>query len=289
MNILDYLTILSEPVSDSATLSGGDWLEELPLGNMQVPAKYHVVARSTSADPADTWFNINLGGPDNVRAIVVLGNFTTAASMTLTKFADAGFTTPQWTTTTLPLYPAAPFGTIPFGAAWWYAGIRPWPNPERMAHFQIVLPESTGGQFWRIEISDEVNPDGFIDIGRLFMAGDGVWIPQFNYEPENNQFGIRDNSLKSSTLAGGMRIWRRVNPRYFSFSVKHQDDANVFGPSWRLMDWAGYDREVFVIPQPSDTDHLQQRSFFARISQASPLVQAVCQRGHIAFELSEII
>lgn len=289
MDTLDYLTIISEPVSDNATLSGGDWLPELPLSNMRIPSRYHVVARSASTNPDDTWFNISLGGIENVRAIVVLGNFTTAASMTLTKFADGGFTTPLQTFHTDPLYPPALWGAIPFGSAWWYAGIRPWPNPERRPHFQIVFPDVIGGQFWQIRISDETNPDGHIDIGRLLMAGDGVWIPQFNYESENNQFGIRDNSLRSNTLAGGSRTWRRVNPRFFSFSVRHQDDINVFGPTWRLMDWAGFDREVFVIPQPNDTDHLQQRSFFARISQAGPIVQAACQRGHVAFELSEII
>lgn len=289
MSILDYLTILSEPVSDGAIFDGGDWLTEMPLTNMQVPARYEIAARSATTDPDDTQFDIDLGAVENIRAFVLLGNFTTAATMTLTKFSDGTFTTPLETFTTLPLFPAAPFGTIPFGAPWWYSGLLPWPNPERRAHFQIVFPEDVGGQFWRVEINDEANPAGYIDIGRLFMAGDGVWIPQFNYEPENNQFGIRDNTLKANTLAGGTRVWRRVNPRYFSFSVKNQDEANVFGPSWRLIDWAGFDREVFVIPQPSDTDHLQQRSFFARISQASPLVQAMCKRGHVALELTEII
>lgn len=289
MSILDYLTILSEPVSDSASLSGGDWLGALPLTNMQVPAEYHIPARSASTDPADTQFDIDIGGTENIRAVVLRGNFTTAASMTLTLFADDQFSTVLETHETEPLFPVAPWGTIPFGAKYWYDGLRPWPNPDRRAHFQIVLPESVGGQYWRVEIEDEANADGFIDVDRLLMAGDGVWIPQFNYEAENNQFGIRDNTLKSSTLSGGMHVRRRTNPRFFSFSVKHQDDANVFGASWRLMDWAGFDREVFVIPQPSDADHHQQRSFFARISQASPLVQAACQRGHVAFELSEIL
>lgn len=286
---LNTLTILSEPVSDNAILSGGDWLSALPLENMQVPANYHRPARSASAAPADTWFDITVMGGVNVGAIVVLGNFTTAATMTLTHYADSDRTTALQTFTALPLAARAPWGTLPFGAAWWYAGLRPWPNPERRAHFQIVLPQSIGGAYWRIEINDEGNPDGFVDVCRLMMAGDGIWIPEFNYTADDNQFGIRDNSLKSSTLNGGSRIWRRVNPRFFGFSVKYQKDASVFGPSWKLMDWAGFDREVFVIPDPSDSDHLQQRSFFARISQASPIVQASCQRGHVAFELSEII
>src|SRR5690606_26841232 len=123
----------------------------------------------------------------------------TAATMTLTHFSDATYATALQSFSTLPLFPAAPWGSIPFGAKYWFNGIRPWPNPERQPHFQILLPDSIGSQFWRVEINDEANPAGYIDIGRLFMAGDGVFIPQFNYEPENNQFGIRDNSLKANT------------------------------------------------------------------------------------------
>lgn len=287
MNVLDRLTLLSEPVSDAAALSGGDWLDALPLGNMQVAEEYAVVARSASADPADTQFDVDLLGTEDIRGVVLLGNFTTAATLTLTQYGDAGFTVPVQSFSTQPLYPAAPWGSIPFGAKYWFNGVRPWPNPERTPHFQIVFPEDIGARWWRFEISDPQNPAGHIDIGRLFMAP--AFVPEINYEPESNQFGIRDNSIRANTLNGGTIVGRRVNPRFFSFSVKNLSEAEVFGPAWRLMDMAGFDREVFVIPQPSDADHLQQRSFFARIAQASPLVQAVCQRGHIAFELTEII
>jgi hypothetical protein len=287
MNALDRLTLLSEPVSDAALLTGGDWLPAMPLSNMQVAEEYEVIARSASAAPAATRFNVDLLGVENIRGVVLLGNFTTAATLKLTQFGDAGFAVPVQSFTTQPLYPVAPWGSIPFGAKFWFNGVRPWPNPERTPHFQIVFPNDIGARWWRFEIEDPLNPAGYLDIGRLFMAP--AYIPEHNYEPDNNQFGLRDNSIRSNTLNGGQQVGRRTNPRYFSFSVKNLPETEVFGPAWRLMDMAGFDREIFVIPQPSDVDHLQQRSFFARIAQAPPLVQAQCLRGHIAFELTEII
>jgi hypothetical protein len=287
MDQRDKLTLLSNPVCDGAQLSGGGWFEAMPLTNMLIAEKYGLVARSVTTDPADTWFDLDLGGVEAIRAIVLLGNFSTAATLTVTQFGDAGFTVPVQTFTAGGLYPVASWGSIPFGAKFWFNGLRPWPNPERPVHFQIVFPQDIGGRWWRFEIDDPINPAGHIDIGRLFMSA--AYVPEINYEPDNNQFGIRDNGLRSRALSGGEQVFRRINPRFFGFSVKNLPDAEVFGSVWHFMDLAGFDREVFVIPQPSDTDHLQQRSFFARISEASPLVQAACQRGHIAFELTEII
>lgn len=286
MNTSEKLTILHGCVSDQAILSGGNW--NGTLDNLKLAGRYYHGARSASPDPSDTTFDINLGGTDNVRGIVLgPGNFTTAATATLTRFGDAGYTVPVETWTLDALKPRVPWGAIPFGAKFWFSGITPWPNPERRTNLIFSIDRDIGGQFWRVEIDDRLNPDGFIEFGRLFVAG--AWIPEFNYQPEDNAFGIRDNSLKSSTLSGSTLVRRRINPRFFSFSINYLDQDAVFGEFFDMLDVAGFDQEVFVIPEAADQGHIQQRSFFARISQANQIAQALCRRGHIALELTEII
>lgn len=286
MNASKKLAILHRCVSDQAVLSGGGW--NGTLDNLKLSSRYYQGARSASTTPSDTTIDIDLGGTENIRGIVVgPGNFTTAATVTLTKFGDPDFAVPVESWTLDGLKPKVPWGSIPFGAKFWFTGITPWPNPERRTNLIFLFDRDIGGQFWRVEIDDRLNPDGFIEFGRLFMAG--AWIPEFNYQPENNAFGIRDNSLKSNTLSGSTLVRRRVNPRFFSFSVNYLDQDAVFGEFFGMLDVAGFDQEVFVIPEAADQGHIQQRSFFARISQANQIVQAQCRYGHVALELTEII
>jgi hypothetical protein len=285
----DYrITLLANCISDDATLSGGNWRAALPLTNMQVPKKYFRGARSVSADPDDTTFDVVLGGVENIRGIVVgPGNFTTAASLDLEIHGDAGFSGAIATYSLSSLHPIAPWGTLPFGAKYWFNGVTPWSNPERRACFIMVLDQNIGAMYLRFKINDPLNPDGYVQIGRLFIST--AWIPEINYEPDNNAFGINDMTLRSNTLSGGIIDWRRINPRFFQFSIKYLDIAAVFGDFFGMVDRVGFDGEVFVIQNPSDSDFLQQRSFFARITDQSPIAQANVDRGNIGLKLTEII
>lgn len=288
MNSEDRITLLVNCVSDDATLSGGSWQEALPLSNLQIPKKYYRAARSTDADPDSTTFDVVLGGVENARGVVLgPGNITSSASLVLEIHGDETFSEVVDTYTINSLTPGAPWGTIPFGAKYWFNGVTPWSNPERKACFIIVFDADIGARFFRFKINDPLNPDGYVEFGRLFIST--TWIPSMNYEPDSNAFGTTDQTLRATTLAGSQTDWRRINPRFFQFTRKYLEIAEVFGAYFDMMDRVGFDREVFVIQNPSDSAFLQQRSFFARITEADPIVQAQVERGHIGLKLTEII
>lgn len=288
MNSGNKLTVLHQCQSDGAALSGGDWEAGLPLSNLQVPKEYYRVARSVSADPADTVIDIDMGSIKSMQGLVLgPGNFTRAASATLTKYADAGFTTPVLSHELPRAGGRVPWGTLPFTAPYWYTGLPPaWDNPERRASLIFIFDRPAAGRYWRLEINDAANPDGYVQAGRLFTAG--AWIPRFNYVPDQNAFGIRDNTQRGQMLSGATRDRRRYNPRFFSFKVDYLPEADVFGPAYQLLDVAGFDRELFIVPQPDDTEHLQQRSYFARIEQADAIAQAQAGYGHFGFQALEL-
>src|SRR5690606_12704699 len=140
---------------------------------------------------------------------------------------------------TLEMSTQAPWGTLPWGAPNWWTGIEPWPNyPERKPCLFGVSESTLTGRYWRCEINDPDNPDGYVEAGRLFMSS--IWRPEFNYAADNNGFGIEDNARHVQMLSGARRSKRRLNPRFFSFTIEQAANDAVFGPYWKMIDLLGY-------------------------------------------------
>jgi hypothetical protein len=275
------------PKSDQAALSGGSWQTGLPLANLKSQQLYKV-ARSTNANPSSTKFFIDLGGVETFRAIVAgPTNLTNTYSYRIRSYTDNGFGTvvydSDWIAPSTPI----PFGTLPYGAPYWWDGLVPWDDADRKGPWIIhILEEPTAGQCWGIEIDAPYTPDGYIEIGRLFMAGS--LIPSFDYTYEGNAFGIDNNSLQASTLSGGLITWRRVNPRTFQCAFRYLPEDEVFRTVYPFLRDVGFDGEVFVIPDP-DSEHIQKRSFLATIRQNDGIQQSTPLRGDFGFQVREII
>lgn len=149
-----------------------------------------------------------------------------------------------------------------------------------------VFDDLVPARYWTVEIDDQLNPDGYLDLGRLFMPLG--WQPSLNYE-YGATFGIKNNSLVSSTLSGGKKIWRRVNPRVLRVSLPLLPEAEGFCQAYRFMQRAGFDQTVFVIPDPDDVTTIHARSFFGTIAEMDLLTQAVYGRVGAGFQIEEII
>ncbi len=142
-------------------------------------------------------------------------------------------------------------------------------------------------QYFQIEIDDSLNVDGYIQAGRLFLAS--YWKPSVNYATSNNGLSFRNSTIESSTLSGGKYYWRRINPRNFSLKIPILPKNEVFDNAYRLLQQAGYDKEVCVIPDNEDTTYMQKRTFLATITQADPLAQLAGGYASFGFNVEEII
>lgn len=261
---------LFRPLSDQAVLSGGSWIEDgdVSLANVQND-RYWSIARSASPLAADAQIRVDMRRVVGVRGFALaLPNVTTAAEVTVTAFADAGYTAPIFTT-----------GPITGGES----GER-WKDDERAPIISAAFAQEVTARYWLVEIDDPLNKAGTVEVARLFLA-EGI-SPSFNYG-----FGatltFRNNTLSSSTLAGGNVYWRRVNPRQWQCSFNYLPDAEAFGTVYDFLRYVGFDREVFILPDPGDSDAAQARRFFATISQLDPLSQAVFGRSNFGFGVEE--
>lgn len=261
---------LYRPLSDQAVLSGGSWVADgdIALTNVQND-RYWSIARSASTLAADAQIRVDMRRAVDVRGFALaLPNITTAAEVTVTAFADAGYTAPTFTT-----------GPITGGET----GER-WKDDERAPIISVAFAQAVSARYWLVEIDDPLNPSGSIEVARLFLA-EGL-SPSFNYT-YGATLTFKNNTLASTTLAGGARHWRRVNPKQWQCSFQYLPDAEAFGSVYDFLRHVGFDREVFIIPEPGDTAHAQARRFFGTISQLDALSQAVIGRSNFGFSVEE--
>lgn len=283
------IMLLYDPKSDGAEFAWGAWTAELPLENL-ASRRLHEVSRSVDAAPDSTRFTVALPAAETLRA-VVLGpmNVSMAYRCRVRAYTDPWFEPPVYDGDWYAPFDGAGGGAL--GLEWedpyFWLGNKPYEDAERGVWLVHILPEAVTAQWWSIEIEDPDNVDGFIEAGRLFLARS--YIPSLNYSYSGNGLRFRNNSRAVALLSGGKQVRRRVNPRQFAFAFDYLPEAEGFSDLYRLMRLVGFDRECFVIPDPEDTAHMQERAFLGRMEEMDAISQAVLGCVGTTMQIEEII
>lgn len=275
----------------TATLSWGSWRPALPLNNM-LTDRLARVARSTDTAVESTRFRVTLSAASTFKALVLAGtNVTTDVKWRIRSYTSGDFADEDidfdsdWMTPFIGLS-----GDLEWGDPNWWMRRAPFDDDERRINLiHIFATEPTERQHWSFEIDDTTNSAGTIDIGRLFMPL--AWKPSINYQYGDNGLSFEDKTLRSETLGGSEDKWRRLNPRIFRFSIDYLPELEAFRRAYPLMRVAGFDGEVFIIPDETagGAEFLQMRSFLGRISQMDGISQVEHQLTGTGFEIKEII
>lgn len=273
--------------SDKGTIAGGSWQTGLPLANLK-SERLEKVARSTSVSPSSTLMRVDLPSPHDMRALALgPSNLSTSYSRRIRAYADSDRTELLHDSGWARGAPQAPWNTLDWSSPAFWDGVSPRDDEERGLWLIYVPAEPVVAQYWTIEIDDSANPAGYVEFGRLFMGRH--WQPALNYMFSNNGLSFQDNSVKASTLAGNQMAWRRVNPRVFQCGWDHIAKNKLFGDAYEFQRRIGFDREVFVIPDPQDTEFIQRRAFLSRATRMDALSLAVFNHGSTGFEFREVL
>ena len=283
------LTVLWNNGADNANVTGGAWATALPLTNL-LASNITKVARTTDAQLASAQFKVEMADAIQIKAIVVgPTNLTTNYQYRISWYSDELFTTLTDTTGWIN-----PFGTvltdpfdIPWEASYFWDGVEPFDDKDRGIWVIHVFESPIVTLYIKVELDDRINPDGYIQAGRLFIGS--YWAPSLNYTPDNNGLSFRNANIESSTLRGGKHYWRRINPRSWACSISMLPELEAYTSAYDLIQQAGYDKEVFVIPDPEDSTNMQRRAFLATITQADPISQALVSRASFGFTVEEIV
>lgn len=275
---------------DRATLSGGAWVESLPLANLQDRALARV-ARSIDLDPGSTWFDIAFDRQRTIRVIaLVRHNISTNGRIRIRASDQADFSALKYDET-LDAWPAVSSDWNIDELEWendnYWLGSYSQEDIEGQTPISVrVLQEAIQARYWRVNIIDTGNPAGFIDLGRGFI-GDGFLNPKINYA-YGASLGYEDATTVQTALSGAEFFDPREPLRVMRFQLSHMEDFEAFSQGLELTRRAGTWREVFVIADPTDSQFGPVRNFMGRLRQLSPLEQAAFQLNSMSFEIKEL-
>ena len=252
-------------LTDSATLSGGDWASGYPLTNLQgaVGRALSSVARSESAAASDTIIDIDHGSARTAQLLwIPAHNLSSSATVVLERGTTPGGTD-VYAGDELPAWPFAPLDGV-------YSG----------RHFGVgvVMPSANAARYTRVRIINSTNPAGYVQLSRIFIGPaffpaisptklDADWMPSLS-TVERTEDGA-DWVSKRQPL-------RRAN---VVFSALSYDEGSTLHEIVRLHETTG---EIVYIAHRNDRARMQQYSFLGLLRELSRLDYPFWQHNGIA-------
>lgn len=227
--------------ADGVVLSAGTWA--LPLTNLKDP-RPSKKARSADASGTATRFNVDLVAEFAFHGLALTNtNCSAAAQYRITWLSDD-------------------IGTAIADTGWLSIAGYPADDPDGVgASIFHLFDEPVSARYWRFEIADEANADGFVEIGRLCMMD--CWVTPLNFGTDNSE-GANANTPRQNSLGGVGYFNRRKPARFFNFAFAYLP-ADQLRTIRRIRKLCNVDRQVIVIPDPDDADSFNETSYLATL------------------------
>lgn len=149
-----------------------------------------------------------------------------------------------------------------------------------------LLPTAQVFRYWRVEISDATNSDGYVQVGRLFISSS--WTPAINYTL-GATLGYTDSSPVDRSLSGAEFFDVRSRAREFELGLDGLTDSEAYDYALQIQRLAGTTGEVLVVPDSADTSRVAIRSYLGRLVGLSPLEQVQQNRHRVGFRIRELL
>lgn len=270
-------------IDKNSTVSGGNWSLNFPLINIKDRVLKRK-ARTINTLESSTKFTIQWNKVQSISAFsLVSHNLTVDASWKVKFYLD----------NTL-LY-ESPLGNIwePYYSTFdlefeydnWWSGL---PDQEAIDEFTPITVWF--GDLYvvnkiEIEIFDTENPDGYIEIGRVFVSS--FWQPKINVSFGAN-FGTQVNTTVEEALSGTDYFDRRQPKRTMSFSLNRLTEEEAFGRVQDMQRELGIDREL-LIAFDRQGDYRYHKTFLGRLKELNALDQPYTDYYSSSFEITEIL
>lgn len=274
--------------TDEGTLSNGNWLSTLPLTNLQNRLVQRV-ARSNGVTLAATKFDIDLGVAKAIGVVaLVVHNFSVSAKVRVLADDTADFATPTYNSGWVDVWPS---GMIPQNLLnweddnFWLGTLSETARAGYQSPFIHVLGSEQTYRYWRVEVDDIGNTDGYIQIGRLFMAA--TWTPTVNY---NYGAGLsyKDTTGIETSLSGAEYFEVRTKVREFSFTLEWMSTTEAYDIMLQLQRVAGVSGEILQIPDQSDVARIPARAYVGRLVNLEQIDQHKIDKFKVQLTIREL-
>ncbi len=274
-------------LADDAVLSNGSFFARLPASNVQ-DFRSAKVARTISTTLTDTILDADLGESRVIKVVSLPNhNFSIAATIRVRAGNDPTFAVTLFDSGFVDALPEIyPYGVLDWGDS----GI--WDGKLGQQEYDdgypipwtLLISPPVSARYWRFEISDVTNPDGFIDLGRLVISPG--YSPSINMK-QGLQIGWETSSTTTETDGGAFFHNDRVRRRFVTFTLSQIPENEGFVRLFELQRGRGMSNPFLFIYNPEDTFHLHRRAFLATFSRLNPLQVPHADRTVQAFQAVE--
>lgn len=265
------------------TLSGGSWATTLPLNNL----KNRVIqrrARTTDTQLTSTQFSITLDDPKPVLCLALAGHNLTAQATIKIKVYDNPLKETLLYESGEELGWAYIFDSNDLEWEYdnfWFGTLT---NEQRkdftplFTHFFLGVDFVPIAKHIIVEINDVDNPDGYVEIGRLFFSD--VWQPTRNASLglafKHNTSTEVETSLSDTEYFDVRKVRRSV-----SFELDRIPNADAFGRMFALQRLLGINGEIlFAYTVRNFEEWSYERRFLGRLIELDAISEPYVDRRH---------
>ena len=256
MNIL-----LAKPLSDNATLTGSTALGDNTVNKLQKMQQFRIFRTGLSSP----YIAIDFGTAIEIDFIALAGHNGTSSG-TVTIKAGATDAVSDYTLSNQDFITGPDLG-----------------YDKNL--FAVKLATAQTYRYWRIEISDAGNPDGFLDLARLYM--DKAFVPDINAS-YGAEIGFIDPTTIKRTISGAGIPLRRKKLRQARFSFDFLKETESFGKLYDFDMDRGVSKDVLYIHDMDDTTHFQRRYVYGIMEELSPITIAFLNVHRKQYTITEI-
>lgn len=277
-------------LAKTATLGGGAWSAAFPLANLQNDKRF-VTAPARCLTPAvlaDSQFEADLGTARPVDLVALLfHNMRPGAKYRLTLRGALGtFDAPALQTDWLDVYGRAfDSASLLWEDENWWLGTVADEDLDLYRRHKFIAVETTVAIGIRVELDDQDNPDGFIDVGGLWISGS--WSPSINFD-RGRDLRLLPRDLVDETPSGRLVGEARISRRQLSVTWSNLSSAEAY----RLFDGSARGRAmemIILVPDIESETSLAREAFPAVFSQAPPVRFAHEHINSVAGVFKEIL
>jgi hypothetical protein len=149
-----------------------------------------------------------------------------------------------------------------------------------------IVPTLAIYRNWRIDILDDTNPAGYIQLGRVFIGS--AWQPTRDAEVGLG-LGWETNTISQRALSGTKYFQRRTPYRVTKFTLNVLDVDEAMSKAFEIDKRSGIDGEVLYIQDKNDTLHALRRRFLGTLRELSPIEFPYSNYGKKGYTIEEVL
>lgn len=268
------IVIATPKLSDAGTITAGSEAAAMPASNLlrQQPGD-----RWRAEDLSSAWLQLDLGSATAIN-LIWLG-YTNASSAATWRIraasTEAGLTggSPGYDSGALDHWPTT--------------GLDDWLStyPGFTHAYKWLGTSAQTFRYWRIDISDSANADGYYQAGRLYLAN--AWQPTRNIAYGwNVGWADPSDTVRAASGAGFSNRLRRYRELRFSLPFLSEDE--MYSNAAAIDRLRGASGDMLVIPKPETPARFMDQAIYGLSRDLRPIVQArtsIFQKPYLIEEL----